>query len=355
MTLQTPRPKCTDVKDPTVAGRLRLRLKNDGEWWKLFDDGSTRDEVANSLTECGIFHNPLTHGKFIENNTVEKIVRDLWFKNVYQEPTIPLNIATGFKRLENVVLENDPNRRDLTLMLALTPLCSTSPVNLETSLNEAVDMNVLCGHDQETRLAWLWFKSLLSTQLAFFWHGMGPPLPVPFEADRDSIEVNDMLRRVSCRTSGTKWMTVEEQEGSQDEDWLKKSFRGFYRHNRTRCRWKTADDFSNRETSLDELIASRITGVCSETGLLNLWLEGNPDLTLTCDELGSLVISTDPWERIDKQSIPLTETNSEASTEISNTFDPALLSPAKKHRYTGIPFELLRGYPCVSKQRHLIC
>ena len=117
-------------------------------------------------------------------------------------------------------------------------------------------MNVMCGHDQETRLAWLWFKSLLSTQLAFFWLGMGPPLPVPFEADRDSIEVNNMLRRVSRRTSGIKWIIVHEQEGSQNEDWLKKSFQGFYRHNRTRCWWKTADDFSDRETSLDELIAS---------------------------------------------------------------------------------------------------
>ena len=112
MTSQTPRPKCTEVKDPTVTSRLRLHLKNDREWWKLFDDGSTRDEVANSLTECGIFHNPLTHGNFIENNTVEKIVRDLWFKNVHQEPTIPLNIASGFKRLKDVVLGNESPRSD---------------------------------------------------------------------------------------------------------------------------------------------------------------------------------------------------------------------------------------------------
>ena len=168
MDSDTPRPRSIGHLDPTVAGRLRLCLQNDGQWWKLFDSNATRKEMEDMLSGLGIFLSPLRHRDFIENNTMEKIVQHLWATVGPRITTIPSNIEIGFKLLTEVIQGRVSTHRSLTLLLVLTPLCATSPSNLKALLDEPADMAVMCGHDDETRMAWLWLKSLLCTLLALF-------------------------------------------------------------------------------------------------------------------------------------------------------------------------------------------
>lgn len=347
-----PRPPSVDPSAPTVAGRLRLRLENDGKWWTLFDPEASRDQIEQTLTSLGIFRSPQLHRIFLENNTITRIVRELWWSRKDQPLVLSPQVKLGFARLVDVLLGRDPIRRSLTFMLALTPLCATSPSSLKTVLGEATDMGVLCGHNEETRLAWVWFKSLLCTLVAFFSSTVKPPsstLPV----DRDSCEVNEILRQASLPNGGRcKWKVCEEQK-EVDEDWLKASFEGRYRSNSTRCWWRKDDDDGLQETSLDEMIAARITGHCPADGVVGIWLGGNPDLVLSARELTSFRISTDPWERLDRQDIPLTKATTD-SFETPAWFDPSTFPRSGVHATTGIPFEILRGFPCVPKERQLI-
>lgn len=352
MCTESPRPKSIEPSVPTAAGRLRLCIRNDGEWWTLFDPRATRDDVVQVFTGLGVFRSPLVWGDFLENNTVKNIVRHLWKDAGTQVVKVPSQVEMGFDRFKEVLFGRDPTRRALSLILALTPLCSTSPLDLKSALDEPTDMGVMCGHDDETRMTWLWFKSLLSTTLAFFWQGIESPTSA-VRIDRDTVEVNDILDRASRRRSRHKWKQVEQQQ-DRDGDWLKASFEGNYRCNRTRCWWRDVLNFCMRETSLDEFIVARITGLCSEVGLSGMWLEGHDDLVLTPWDLKPLLISTDPWERKDRVRMPLTEGDSQ-HFQLPMEFKPsALLPPPRVHQSTGIPFELLRGFPCVAKERQLM-
>ena len=350
MDSDTPRPRSIGHLDPTVAGRLRLCLQNDGQWWKLFDSNATRKEMEDMLSGLGIFLSPLRHRDFIENNTMEKIVQHLWATVGPRITTIPSNIEVGFKLLTEVIQGRVSTHRSLTLLLVLTPLCATSPSNLKALLDEPADMAVMCGHDDETRMAWLWLKSLLCTLLAFFWPNVSPPSSV-WKVDRDTEEVNEMLRRACEMTSRCKWKTVEMKEQG-DEDWLKASYQGRYRPNRTRCLWKQKDG-ETRETCLDEMIAARITDLCPENGFVGLWVDGHPNLVLSANDLRSLFISTDPWESIDRARIPFTKGILVVSDK-QLEFHHDALPPARVHRATGIPFELFKGFPCVPKERLLL-
>lgn len=346
-----PRPESIDPSASTVAGYLRLRLKNDGEWWTLFHPKKTRDQIVEILTGLGIFQSPLLYRDFIENNNMEKIVQKLWYNVGSRSIQAPLQIEQGFARLKEVITGGDLSRRALTLMLALTPLCSTSPSTLKDVLAEPMDMAVMCGHDNETRMAWSWFKSLLCTLFAFFWHRQHTPLPT-LSLNRDAEEVDEILRRAAEAASRQKWKVLDNEESHQEADWLEASFRGRYRSNRTRCWWRQIQDDRQRITCLHELIAARITGQCPENGLLGLWLEGEPNLMLEAEVLGSLSISPDPWERLDGVGIPLTGETSQAF-EAPVEFDSTTLPPPVVHQGSSIPFELVKGFPCVSKERQL--
>ena len=350
MDSDTPRPKSIGHSDSTVAGRLRLCLQNDGQWWKLFDSNATRKEIEEMLSGLGIFLSPLRHRDFIENNTMEKIVQHLWATVGPRITTVPSNVELGFKRLTEVIQGRVSTHRSLTLLFVLTPLCATSPFNLKALLDEPADMAVMCGHDDETRMAWLWLKSLLCTLFAFFWQDMSPPSSV-WKADRDTEEVNEMLRRAREMTRRCKWKTVEMKEQG-DEDWLKSSYEGRYRPNRTRCLWKQKGG-ELRKTCLDEMIAARITGLCPENGFVALLVDGHPNLVLNAKDLRSLAISMDPWENIDKGRIPFTKGVLVASDK-QLEFDHDALPPASVHRVTGIPFELFKGFSCVPKERLLL-
>lgn len=351
MDSDTPRPESIGHLFPTVAGRLRVHLKDDGQWWTLFDPDATREEIEEVLIGLGIFLSPLRHRDFLEDNTTEKIVRRLWSGVGHCRKPVPSKIEEGFALLKEIVFGRVPTHRPLTLVLALTPLCSTSPSNLKAVLGEPADMSVMCGHDDETRMAWLWFKSLLCTLLAFFSQEVEPPSSI-VRVDRDTAEVNEILRRASDSASRRKWKVVEE-DGDREGDWLKASFQGRYRSNRTKCLWRqNEDDGETRETCLDEMIAARITGLCPDDGFLGLWVEGEPELVLTANELSALFISPDPWERIDRVSIPFTGATSNA-LETPLGFSQRALPQARVHRVTGIPFELLKGFPCIPKERQL--
>ena len=346
----SPRPESIDPSASTVAGYLRLRLENDGEWWTLFHPKGTRDQIVEILTGLGIFQSPLLYRDFIEDNTMAKIVRKLWCNAGSRSIQAPLQIEQGFARLKEVLIGRDPSRRALTLMLTLTPLCSTSPSNLKAVLGEPMDMAVMCGHDNETRTAWSWFKSLLCTLFAFFWHEQHTCSPA-LSLDRDSEEVDEILRRAAEATNRRKWKVLDKEESLQ-ADWLKASFQGRYRSNRTRGWWRQIQDDRQKVTCLHELIAARITDQCPENGLLGLWLEGDPDVMLGADLLGHLSISPDPWERLDRVGIPMTGATSQLF-ETPVEFDPTTLPPPVVHQGSGIPFELVKGFPCVSKERQL--
>lgn len=165
-----PRPPSIDPSVPTVAGRLRLCLESDGKWWELFDDMASRDELEQELTSSGIFLSPKHRRDFLENNAMSRIVGELRSNCRGKSLFVPPWIETGFSRLRDVVVGiDDRTRSAMTLLLKLTPLCATSPSNLKSVLSEPTDMAVLCGHNDDTRMAWAWFKSLLCTLLAFFW------------------------------------------------------------------------------------------------------------------------------------------------------------------------------------------
>lgn len=346
-----PRPLSNDPSSPTVAGRLRLRLENDGDWWKLFDPISSREEFEKTLTSLGIFKSPWLHRDFIESNSLTTIVRELWWNCKGHPVSVPDWISLGFARLMDVLTGRDHFRRALTLVMTLTPLCPMSPEKLKITLGEQIDMGVLCGHDDETRMAWVWFKSLLCTLAAFFCPGVRPP-PVSSFGNRDSLEMNEILDRTSTSKKRTKWKLQEERQIA-DGDWLTASFQGHHRPNTTTCWWWSVDEDRIRETTLDESIAARITGQCQEDGVKGLWLKGYPDMVLSAEELKELRISMDPWERIDKTDIPWTSTTSN-SFQIPESFDPSDLPRPMILEITDIPFETVRGFPCVHKQRHLI-
>ena len=368
-----PRPSSLDPSIPTVAGRLRLRLGNDNNWRQLFDSTAIHscEEIEEALTSCDLFRNPRDHPDFLENNTLQKIVQDLVRTVKTGNPReTHTRIERGFARLTDVLFGRDPSRRALTLMLMLTPLCATSPSNLKTTLGEPIDMGVLCGHDDETRMAWRWFKSLLATLLAFFWPGFcvssssssSSSSSTSTPVNRDTLEMQEVLKRASVPVKQRhSWKVVVDHGNgkrygsNEQEDWLTASFYGRYRTNATRCWWRKngEDDDLLQETSLDELIAARITGTCQEDGLKGMWLGGVPDLVLSACELRSLWISTDPWECIDQTPIPLTKATTDVF-EIPAEFDPSTLLPRPGvHEVTGIPFETLRGFPCAPKQRYL--
>ena len=346
-----PRPLSNDPSSPTVAGRLRLRLENDGEWWKLFDPISSQEEFEKTMTSLGIFKSPWLHRDFIENNSLTTIVHELWWNCKGHSVSVPDWITLGFARVMDVLAGRDHSRRALTFILALTPLCAMSPEKLKITLGEQIDMGVLCGHDDETRMAWVWFKSLLCTLAAFFCSGIHPP-DTSSLGNRDSLEMNEILDRISASTKRTKWKFQEEREIT-DGDWLTASFQGHHRPNTTVCWWHSKDEERIQETSLDKSIAARITGQCHDDGVKGLWLKGYPDMVLSAGELRELRISMDPWERIDRTDIPWTSATSD-SFQIPESFDQSSLSPPMIHGITNIPFETVRGFPCVHKQRHLI-
>lgn len=346
-----PRPLSNDPSSPTVAGRLRLRLENDGEWWKLFDPVSSREEFEKKMTGWGIFKSPWLHRDFIENNSLKTIVHELWWNCKGHSVPVPDWISLGFARLMDVLAGRDHARRPLTLVTALTPLCAMSPEKLKITLGEQIDMGVLCGHDDETRMAWAWFKSLLCTLTAIFRPGIRPP-DASSLGNRDSLEMNEIFDRISTSKKRIKWKFQEEREIA-DGDWLTASFQGHYRPNTTICWWCSEDGERIQETSLDESIAARITGLCHDDGVKSLWLKGYPDMVLSAEELREFRISMDPWERIDKTDIPWTSGTSN-SFQIAESFDPSSLPRLMVHEITDIPFETVRGFPCVHKQRHLI-
>ena len=347
----SPRPLSNDPSSPTVAGRLRLRLQNDGEWWKLFDSISSREEFEKTLTGLGIFKSPWLHRDFIENNAMKTIVHELWWNCKGQSVSVPDWISLGFARLMDVLTGRDHSRRALTFVMTLTPLCTMSTEKLKITLREQIDMGVLCGHDDETRMAWAWFKSLLCTLTAFFLPGVHFP-DKSSPGNRDSLEMNEILDRISTSKKRIKWKFQEEREIT-DGDWLTASFQGHHRPNTTICGWFSKDEEKILETSLDESIAARITGQCLDDGVKGLWLKGYPDMVLSAEELRELRISMDPWERIDKTDIPLTSATSN-SFQILESFDPSSLPRPMVHGITDIPFETVRGFPCVQKQRRLI-
>ena len=347
----SPRPLSNDPSSPTVAGRLRLRLQNDGEWWKLFDPISSREEFEKTLTGLGIFKSPWLHRDFIENNALTEIVHELWWNCKGQSVSVPDWISLGFARLMDVLTGRDHSRRALTFVMTLTPLCIMSTEKLKITLGEQIDMGVLCGHDDETRMAWAWFKSLLCTLTAFFLPGVHSPDKSSL-GNRDSLEMNEILDRISTSKKRIKWKFQEEREIT-DGDWLTASFQGHHRPNTTICWWFSKDEKKILETSLDESIAARITGQCLDDGVKGLWLKGYPDMVLSAEELRELRISMDPWERIDKTDIPLTSATSN-SFQIPESFDPSSLPRPMVHEITDIPFETVRGFPCVQKQRRLI-
>lgn len=346
-----PRPLSNDPSSPTVAGRLRLRLENDGEWWKLFDPVSSREEFEKKMTGWGIFKSPWLHRDFIENNSLKTIVHELWWNCKGHSVPVPDWISLGFARLMDVLAGRDHARRPLTLVTALTPLCAMSPEKLKITLGEQIDMGVLCGHDDETRMAWAWFKSLLCTLTAIFRPGIRPP-DASSLGNRDSLEMNEIFDLISTSKKRIKWKFQEEREIA-DGDWLTASFQGHYRPNTTICWWCSEDGERIQETSLDESIAARITGQCHDDGVKGLWLKGYPDMVLSAEELREFRISMDPWERIDKTDIPWTSGTSN-SFQIAESFDPSSLPRLMVHEITDIPFETVRGFPCVHKQRHLI-
>lgn len=346
-----PRPRSDEPSSPTVAGRLRLRLENDGEWWRLFHAISSREEFEKTLTNLGIFNSPRLNRDFIENNSLTTIVRELWWNHKGHVASVPDQIKVGFDRLLDVLTGRDQSRRALAMVMALTPLCAMSPEKLKITLGEKIDMGVLCGHVEETRMAWAWFKSLLCTLVAFFCQGVHPPTVTSF-GNRDSMEMNEILERTSTSKKGVKWKLSKEIQ-TVGGNWLTASFQGDHRPYTVICWWWSADEEMIRETTLDELIAARITGRCEEEGIKGMWLKGHPDKVLSATELKKLRISMDPWERVDKTDIPLT-TSATSSFEIPEGFDPSSLSCPLVHEITGIPFETVRGYPCVQKQRHLI-
>lgn len=345
-----PRPMSSDPSAKTAAGRLRLRLENDGEWWKLFDSNSSRDEIEHELVSLGIFQSPRSHRDFIENNSLSAIVRELWRNRKNQTLSTPPQIEQGFARLKNVLYGRDRLRRALTFAIALTPLCAMSPSKLKIALGEKIDMGVLCGHNDETRMAWAWFKSLLSTFVAFVWPGVAST--ASFSAgNRDSYEVNEILERTSISKTRGKWKVVDDGR-TVDGDWVRASFEGRYRPNLTRCWWRSADVEGVRESTLDEAIAARITGACREDGVSGAWLKGWPDMVLSAKDLSWFRISTDPWERIDRADIPVTSGTADLF-EMPRAFDPSTLPLPFVHDITRIPFETVRGFSCVEKQRHL--
>lgn len=287
-----PRPLSNDPSSPTVAGRLRLRLENDGEWWKLFDPVSSREEFEKTLTGWGIFKSPWLHRDFIENNSLKTIVHELWWNCKGHSVPVPDWISLGFARLMDVLAGRDHARRPLTLVTALTPLCAMSPEKLKITLGEQIDMGVLCGHDDETRMAWAWFKSLLCTLAAFFRPGIRPP-DASSLGNRDSLEMNEIFDRISTSKKRIKWKFQEEREIA-DGDWLTASFQGHHRPNTTICWWCSEDGERIQETSLDESIAARITGLCHDDGVKGLWLKGYPDMVLSAEELREFRISMDP-------------------------------------------------------------
>ena len=59
MSEKQPRPNSDGAENTTVSGRLHLRLRDDGEWWKLFDESVMRTDIENALTNLGIFYSPL--------------------------------------------------------------------------------------------------------------------------------------------------------------------------------------------------------------------------------------------------------------------------------------------------------
>lgn len=345
------RPESSDPSSPTVAGYLRLRLENDGDWWKLFDSDTSRDELENEMTRLGLFRSPWHHRDFIENNNLATIVRDLRWNQKGQGITVPAWIELGFARLREVVSGRDQSRRALAFALALTPLCAMSPAKLKIVLGEQIDMPALCGHDDGARMSWLWFKSLLCTLAAFFWPRVSSSEASPL-SNRDSLEMNDILRSASTSKKESKWRAVEEARVI-DGDWLAASFQGHFRANQTMCWWWSEAEKRIRETPLDELIAARIIGTCQEDGLRGLWLKDFSDTVLSAHELRMFKISTDPWERIDRIRIPLTT----ATTNLFTTpeeFDSKTLPRPLVHATTGIPLETIRGFPCVPKQRRYI-
>ena len=303
------------------------------------------------MTSLGIFKSPWLHRDFIENNSLTTIVHELWWNCKGHSVSVPDWITLGFARVMDVLAGRDHSRRALTFILALTPLCAMSPEKLKITLGEQIDMGVLCGHDDETRMAWVWFKSLLCTLAAFFCSGVHPP-DTSSLGNRDSLEMNEILDRISASTKRTKWKFQEEREIT-DGDWLTASFQGHHRPNTTVCWWHSKDEERIQETSLDKSIAARITGQCHDDGVKGLWLKGYPDMVLSAGELRELRISMDPWERIDRTDIPWTSATSD-SFQIPESFHPSSLSPPMIHGITNIPFETVRGFPCVHKQRHLI-
>lgn len=254
------------------------------------------------LTGWGIFKSPWLHRDFIENNSLKTIVHELWWNCKGHSVPVPDWISLGFARLMDVVTGQDHARRSLTLVTALTPLCAMSPEKLKITFGEQIDMGVLCGHDDETRMAWAWFKSLLCTLTAFFRPGIRPP-DASSLGNRDSLEMNEIFDRISTSKKRIKWKFQEEREIA-DGDWLTASFQGHDRPNTTICWWCSEDGERIQETSLDESIAARITGQCHDDGVKGLWLKGYPDMVLTAEELREFRISMDPWERIDKTDIP---------------------------------------------------
>ena len=309
------------------------------------------EEFDKTLTSLGIFLSPWGYRDFIENNSLSTIVRELWWNRKGRPVIVPAWTKLGFARLKDVLTGKDQSHRALAFAMSLTPLCNMSPTKLKITVGEQIDMATLCGHDDGTRMAWVWFKSLLSTLAAFFWPGVIPPTASSF-GNRDSLEMNEILSRTSISKNRGKWKVVEEMQ-VLDEDWITPSFQGHYRPNQTMCWWWSAGEDRIRATSLDESIAARIIGQCQEDGLKGVWLKGCPDVVLTTEDLTKFKISTDPWESIDRRAIPLTCATTK-SFKIPEEFDPSNFPPPLVHETSGIPFETIRGFPCVSKQRHLI-